>query len=280
MMMTRSRFLASNCGSAEMPSSSGISMSSTATSGLMRSSWLTASRPVRSEATTSMSGSALTQREISPRMTTESSTTITRNGSCRVPGVGELANATLILHHMRPGRITHNKNAGPRSGRPRRDRSDQANFLEFGRDDVLVERLHDVFVGAGMVRTRDMRHVVLRGAEHHLRHVAAGHAAQIAEELVRIHHRPVPVAQDRIGQTAHPGLKRLLAVLGIHNLEIQTFQDAACDFPDDARVINNKTCSHFQPLVYSFPARGISIQIPCGRLPAASRRLQFGGDFE
>ena len=45
MMTTRSRFFASSCGSAEMPSSSGISMSSTATSGSMRSIWSTASQP-------------------------------------------------------------------------------------------------------------------------------------------------------------------------------------------------------------------------------------------
>ena len=41
----------SSSGSAEMPSSSGISTSSTTTSGSTRSSWFTASRPVRSEAT-------------------------------------------------------------------------------------------------------------------------------------------------------------------------------------------------------------------------------------
>jgi hypothetical protein len=37
MMTIRLRFLAKSCGSAEMPSSSGISISSTAMSGLMRS---------------------------------------------------------------------------------------------------------------------------------------------------------------------------------------------------------------------------------------------------
>jgi hypothetical protein len=46
-----------------------------------------------------MSGSEETQREISPLTTTESSTTITRNGSARAePAVEELANATLIIH--------------------------------------------------------------------------------------------------------------------------------------------------------------------------------------
>ena len=59
------------------------------------------SRWVGSEPATTLSGSAPIQREINPRMTAESSTTITRNGSCRVEvGVEELANATLILHQM------------------------------------------------------------------------------------------------------------------------------------------------------------------------------------
>jgi hypothetical protein len=63
----------------------------------MRSIWLTASRPVRKEAETSMSGSAPIQREIIPRITTESSTTMTRSLSCRVEtGGGDLVNATLI----------------------------------------------------------------------------------------------------------------------------------------------------------------------------------------
>jgi hypothetical protein len=44
-----------------------------------------------------MSGSAPIQREIIPRITTESSTTITRNLRCRVgAAAGELINATLI----------------------------------------------------------------------------------------------------------------------------------------------------------------------------------------
>src|SRR4051812_9734976 len=171
MMMTRSRFFAKSCGSAEMPSSSGISISSTATSGLMRSIWLTASRPVRKEAVTSMSGSAPIQREIIPRITTESSTTITRSLSCRIgTGAGELVNATLITS---PGTRLKRHNyqddaegrwaAGPKhfsfahdlranALRPSRgivlQRSDQADFLELRGDDVLVERLHDVFVGA------------------------------------------------------------------------------------------------------------------------------------
>jgi hypothetical protein len=60
---------------------------------------LTASRPVRKEAATIISGSEPTQRDIIPLMTTESSTTITRSGSCCAEfGTTELGNATLITH--------------------------------------------------------------------------------------------------------------------------------------------------------------------------------------
>ncbi len=52
------------------------------------------------------------------------------------------------------------------------DGSDQPDFLELGFDDFLVERLHDVFVGARVQRARDMGDVVLGGAEHHLGPVA------------------------------------------------------------------------------------------------------------
>jgi hypothetical protein len=49
-----------------------------------------------------MSGSDAIQREINPLMTTESSTTITRSGSCCAEfEVEELANATLITHQIR-----------------------------------------------------------------------------------------------------------------------------------------------------------------------------------
>jgi hypothetical protein len=65
-----------------------------------------------------MSGSAEIQREISPRMTAESSTTITRNGCPRVKlGVEELANATLIGHQMQLKRHTQTLRRWPPSHR-------------------------------------------------------------------------------------------------------------------------------------------------------------------
>src|SRR5260370_29060843 len=137
MMMIRLRFFASSRGSAEMPSSSGISISSTATSALTRLIWLTASRPVRSDAATTMSGSDAIQREINPRITAESSTTITRNGSCRVVfEVEELANATLMAHQIRLKAVLWKRQRRGSFSR-RIEGSDEAGFLELRCDDVL-----------------------------------------------------------------------------------------------------------------------------------------------
>src|SRR5450631_916241 len=113
-------------------------------------------------------------------------------------------------------------------------RREQTDFLEFRRDDVLVERLHDIFVGAGIKRARDMVDSVFSGAEYHLGLITAGQATQVAQEFIAVHHRHVPVEQDRLGQSALADLKRLLAVLGLDDLEIQAFQNAPCYFSDDA----------------------------------------------
>src|SRR6266853_5332709 len=67
-----------------------------------------------------------------------------------------------------------------RNGETGRHR-EQTDFLEFRRDDVLVERLHDVFVGAGVERAGDMVDSVFSGAEHHLGLIAARQATQIAK---------------------------------------------------------------------------------------------------
>ena len=109
--------------------------------------------------------------------------------------------------------------------------SDQADFLELRLDDLLVERLHDVLVGAGVQRARDVHHVVLGGAEHHLGDVAAGQAPQRFEELVAVHHRHVPIEQHGVGQLALAMRQRLLAVLGLGDLELQPLENATSDLP-------------------------------------------------
>jgi len=60
--------------------------------------------------------------------------------------------------------------------------------------------------------------------------VAAGHAAKIAKEFETVHHRHVPVEQDRLGQAALAGLQRLLAVLGLDDLEVSSLPGCAVRF--------------------------------------------------
>src|SRR5712671_1025567 len=239
MMTTRSRFLASSSGSAEMPSSSGISISRITTSGSTRSSWSTASRPLRSEAASASPGSSSTQRETSPRTTTASSTTITliaRSTDATVDATVGTARAIEVILGTRRYR-THTRTR-------LRHRSEQPDLLELGLDDVLVERLHDVFVRARMERARDMGHVVLGGAEHHLRSVAAGKPTQRPQELVAIHLRHVPIEQHRVRQLALTRSQRLLAVLGLGDLELESFEDAPRHLADHARVVDDQTGLH------------------------------------
>ena len=75
----------SSWGSAVSPSITGISISSTMTSVSARPSAEMAIWPLPTEATTAISGSASSVRVSSPRITAESSTTMTRMGFATVP---------------------------------------------------------------------------------------------------------------------------------------------------------------------------------------------------
>src|SRR5271165_3816424 len=192
MMTARSGFFCNKSGSAEMPSRSGISISSRTTSASFLSNQATASRPVGSEATTCRSGSASIQRANRLRTTTASSTTTTRAGlSIADPGLEEKSAAgcpaarTLLMLLRLSALESHQRHT--------LTCSDQPDFLKLGFDNVLVERLHDVFVGAGMQRAGDMRDVVLGGAEHHFGLVAAGQPTQHPQEIVAVHFRHVPI---------------------------------------------------------------------------------------
>src|SRR5262245_31333428 len=171
----------SRIGNAAMPSRSGISTSSTITSGLWRSTWATASRPLCSEATRARSGSLSSHCLMAPRATAASSTTMTRIAPGATGAWGGLAVTTTLIRNS-----TQPTNASEDEARTNglNRQSDQADFLQLGLDDLLVERLHDVFVGAGMQRARDMRHIVLGRAEHHLGTVAAGQTPQRFQEIV------------------------------------------------------------------------------------------------
>jgi len=88
MITTRSRRNSKSRGSTAMPSRSGISTSSTTTSGLSRSNSRRASTPLRRLATTSRSRSAAIHRENIARTTTASSTIITRRRERTASAVG------------------------------------------------------------------------------------------------------------------------------------------------------------------------------------------------
>ena len=101
MIMMRLRFFASSSGSAEMPSSSGISISSTATSGLTRSSWLTASRPVRSRPPPPCPARRRSSGTAAPDHDGVVDHHDPQRFCCVELEVGTLVNATLITHRLR-----------------------------------------------------------------------------------------------------------------------------------------------------------------------------------
>src|ERR1044072_3576229 len=185
MMTTRSRFFSSSSGSAASPSRSGISISRMTTSGLARGTRSTASRPVRTEATVLRSRSSSIQRETRPRTTTASSTIMTRMRSCAASGAaGARVAATLIRRYSGYAQRleTRRQKRGliwacsyPKTGSHFSGSClDQSDLLELGLDDLLVERLHDVLVGAGAERARDVGAVVVGRGGHDPRPVASG----------------------------------------------------------------------------------------------------------
>src|SRR4051794_14014157 len=234
MMTAQLRFFLRISGRACMPSISGISMSRMTTSGFERSMSLTARRPVRWLPTTSKPPASVSQREISPRTTTASSTIMTRMGASALGGATEAA-AKLIWWYSTI------KECRRQAGRPK---SDEPDLVELRLDDVPVERLHDVFVRSGPHRLGDVGDVVLRGAEDDLRALAAGALAQLLEEIEAVHHRHVPIEEDRIRHGILADGEGLLAILGLGNGEVHSLQDAAGDLADDAGVVDDETMFH------------------------------------
>src|SRR3974390_792525 len=207
-----------------------------------------ASRAPRTEATICMSGSSSTQRLIMARTTNASSTTITRRRSrSRTEGTAGEVMAIVIFRSST-------------SGDP--PRSDQSDFLELRLDDLLVERLHDVFIGSRVQRAGDVRDVVLAGAEHDFRAIPVRHPAQHAQELVPVHPGHVPVEQHGIRHLTAAGFRRPLAVLGFRDLEFQAFENATRHFADHARIINDQAVFHhilaYVALKLHFGFRGVT----------------------
>src|SRR5476649_375565 len=231
MITTRSDLRANRSGSAESPSSSGMSMSSTTMSGLSFSTLSTASRPLRNVPTTSMPDSSESHRDIRPRTTTASSTIMTRM-ACPAALLGAICGKDMMLNWNSTHRTRRGTSLPPKGERMS---SDQADFLELRFDDFLVERLHDVFVGAGMHRTRDMREVVFGSAEDDLRLVAVRHGAERAKEFVAIHHRHVPIEENRLGHLLGARFERLTAVGRFYDGKAESFEDSPSHLSNYAR---------------------------------------------
>ena len=190
-------------GRAVSPSISGISMSSTTTSGLARLRSSTAS------------GRCDGGHDVEFRVLVD-------------PAAEEAANDDAVVDHHDPDRIGH-------QGRRRRmltDDSDYCCTLDSHCTSKRGRRARQIrptswnfastisrsngFMMYSLAPARMARrcgHVVLGGAEHHLRLVAAGRCAT-PQELEAVHHRHVPVEQDRVGHRLVAGLERLLAVFG------------------------------------------------------------------
>src|SRR5579859_75534 len=215
----------SSSGSAVRPSITGISISRMATSTSWRSSAFSAIWPLPTEATTWRCGSSSSMRVTSPRTTAESSTTMTRTGS----PAGEALSVAPFMLCM--------------SGR----RSEQPDLRELGLHDLAVERLHDIFVGAGRNRFLNMLDIVFRGAEHHDRLLAARQLAQLAQEIDAVHVRHVPVEQDRIRQLLGADIESDFPVFRFLRLEAELLQDLLGHHADDLRIIDNKTGLHSHP---------------------------------
>src|SRR5437660_263808 len=102
---------------------------------------------------------------------------------------------------------------------------------------VLRIRTNSARVSKPALRARDMCNVVLGRAEYHFRSLAAGKAAQHAQEIIAVHFRHVPIKQNRVGKFALTSLGGLLAVRGFENLKLEIFQNSSRDFADNTGVI-------------------------------------------
>src|SRR5690242_18395027 len=145
MMTWTPGFASRSFGSAVSPSITGISMSSTMTSISARFTASIAAWPLPTVETTLISGSDSSVLVSRPRMTAESSTTITRYGPPPAATAGLVSGripwyrAFYLLTLKKP------------------------DLAELRLDDLAVEGLHDVFVGAGTDRFLNVLDVVLGG---------------------------------------------------------------------------------------------------------------------
>ena len=126
------------------------------------------------------------------------------------------------------------------------DTLQQPNLREFGFDDLFIERLHDVLVGASLHRLANVRHIVLGRAEHDDHAVAAVALTQLAQEIDAVHDGHVPVEQHDVRHGPEAVVQRFLAIHRFFGLKVELFENPSGHHSDDFRVINNETGLHLE----------------------------------
>src|SRR5690606_7506444 len=119
-----------------------------------------------------------------------------------------------------------------------------ADKLQLHLQGIVIERLHNVLVGARFDRLANVGDVVLGRAEHHFRAASAIEPAEFRNELDAIHHRHVPVEQDQVRHAFAAFVERIPAVLGYADLEFEAFDDVPRDLADHPRVIDDQAVFH------------------------------------
>jgi len=118
---------------------------------------------------------------------------------------------------------------------------DQPGLLELRADDVLVERLHDVFVGALLKREHDVLDVAVGGAKDNFRAITPWHRADCLEAIDTGNSRQIPVEQDHVRHRECTSRKRGLAIWSLATAEREILDDRTSKAALDATSIDYET---------------------------------------
>src|SRR5512146_383711 len=121
---------------------------------------------------------------------------------------------------------------------------DEAELGELLFDDVAIERLQQIFVGARLDRFGDLDRVVLDGGVDDHRLCAVFFMAECAKELDRGHLDEMRIEQDRVWHLLAAKLEGYIAVLALLDRELEFFQDFARDFAHDPAVVHDQAIGH------------------------------------
>src|SRR5438045_1551121 len=122
--------------------------------------------------------------------------------------------------------------------------SGDADQLELAFERFPIERLHHIFVRAGIDRGANMSHAVFGRAEYDLRTMRQFGFAQYAEEFDPAHDRHVPVEQNDVRGRRLAGGQRLLTVACFVDGEIERLEDMPRNFADDLGVVDYQATFH------------------------------------